>query len=1099
MRASDQTMPGGKRRQRRARLIVRALTLLTAFAALISGVVVAASPAEAVPRGETVTFPGGVTISNFVLPGGKRAYCIEVVMGEPTGAAWFVGRTGELPGRPGLLHAWGNPHGMRQMNYLIDRHGQTGDALTSAAVQLTVWRMRENFLSANPMLNRKIAILKSSPQGRALIAQSDWLYADARANAKAPKPAPKVSGKLSIAPDPSGRVGRFRVAYPQGTVSLSVTGGKFVRNGASSLAVSAASASARYVDVRPGATEIKVAGTWKTQGSAGWDSVLDVYNTTTSSGSTGQRIAVATGKSTVPKRQGNFAAVTAAPPPPAAPPVASSQAQPSAEVGGTMKDEVRVRAQGGTTLQMWPNATASFTAYLAPEVGTPKYTPEWEPVLGEPYEAQMEDEMTGEPLWRTWWANAQGEPLRDADGNQIPAAGDDGVPTSGTAADGTVFPVPQLDESGAPVLGGDGTPQFHLIKEPVLEQRRDPVRWSEAELSAMTEGERCLVQPIFHEAGLPIPRPGDYASSATTVRSGGTVHWVERVKSNGKFVHEGKCGLPNETTRINQPGVVTQAPAELVIGETAYDTATVSGTLLPSVDYTIQFEAYRAPDSSLEAAAEPTCTAENRVFRSERLSVTAAGQIRSPGFTLGPDHGTMLWWIETLEYDDGSGSRVLHRGACGLENETTRLDQPTVETQAMPDATIGDLITDTAVLGGNFATNDGAQWELDFRGYRASLREDGAAVCDASNLLFEVPVVAVSGPGSVTSAPVPARPEWRGDIWWVETLWLTQGDVRTAYAVGECGLVGETTRLEGPSVETKAVPLAAIGDAMTDTATVTGPLGGREGVSHELTFEVFQGDDALTGTEDATCTADNLIWTSEATAVTEAGDYESPPLTALPAHGKTVWWVESLWLVDGTGTEPERTLIERGTCGVDHETTRLQWPEVATVATPKVRVGEELFDTAIVEGALSQREDIEYKVRFTAYERPNSGEMSCAADTEIAALSDREGVSVRGPGRYESRKIVAQPEHVGLGGYVESLVLIADGQEHLVHRGECGVASENFEIVPTERATPREGPSLPRTGGAGIPPAVVGGAALVGLAGAGVLGLAWLRRRGKNL
>lgn len=774
---------------------------------------------------------------------------------------------------------------------------------------------------------------------------------------------------------------------------------------------------------------------------------------------------------------------------------------------------------------MWPGASASFTAYLRPEVGAPKYSTTWEPELGEPYEAQREDEHTGELMWHIWWADAQGEPLLDAEGQPIPAHNEQGEPTTGVAGDGTPYPVGQSDEDGNPLRDEEDNPLFHTVKTPVLEQRRDPVTWTDEELSAMTAQQRCLAQPVFQQTGIPVPGPGSYRSTPTAVRSAGTIHWVERVHSRGQIVHEGVCGLANETTRINQPGVVTQAPQELLIGDEAFDTATVTGTLQPGATYTLRFEAFRAPtegpaevdpadaatDETATNAALPTCSAENIVFRSERVPVSAPGEYRSPGFRLAPNHGTKLWWVETLEIDAGSGPTVLHRGVCGLDNETTLIAQPTVETRAMGEAVIGDDITDTAILGGNFAANDGARWELDFRGYRATSpaadEPPAAPTCDASNLLFEIDPVSVTGPGEVVSAPVATLPEWRGDIWWVETLWLIQGDERTPFKTGECGLANETTRLDGPSVHTRAVPLATVGDALTDTATVTGPLSEQPGTRHELTFEAFRGDDELTGTEQATCSADNLVWTSDPVEVSKPGDIESPAFTALPAHGETIWWVESLWLIrDAEAEEPERHLVSRGICGLEAETTRVQTPFVSTVATATVKVGEPLFDTAIVEGALSQRDDIEYRVRFTAYERPRVGDMTCRADTEIAALSDHEGVAIRQAGRYESKKITAKPEHVGLGGYVETLVLIEAGTEHVLHRGACGAATENFEIVPPEatppgstppRDTPKPTrPDLPRTGGSFG--AEAGFAAFALLAGCTVIALAVVRKRRQN-
>lgn len=1067
----DQPQPA----RRRTRWLRRACAAMIAIAAIVSGgVLTGSSPAEALPRGEVVTFPGGLLIANFIMPGGKRAYCIEVDMGEPTGQAVFKGRLTSLPGRAGHFHSWGGPADIRQVNYLIDHHGQTKNAWTSAAVQLSIWRMRANFLESNPQLNQKMAILKSSQKGRDLIERSNQLVADARANAKAPTPAPAISGALSITPDPGGNFGRYRVAYPKGTVSLSAIGGKFVRNGEAAITVPSNEATARYVDIAPGVTQLKVSGSWETVGQAGWKAELDVYNTTTASGAIGQRVAVATGKSTIPKRTGKFAAVTAAPPPPKAPPVAETLAQPSAEVGGTMRDELIVREQRGTTIDMWPAATVSFTAYLAPEIGAPKYDAQWGPKLGETYTAQKEDESTGEPLWHTWWSDSAGQILRDEGGEPISVTDHIGNPTSGTAADGTAYPVAQQTEAGEPVLDEAGMPVFHTIREPQLEERRDPLRWTEDELSAMTAAERCTAQPVFQETGIAVAGPGKVSSSPVTVRTGGTIHWVERVYSRGQQVHEGECGIANETTRINQPGVVTQAPPNLLIGEEAFDTATVSGVLLANAKYSLRFEAYRAPDEAVtEAPGEvvASCTSENIVFRSERVPVTTVGEIRSPGFTIGAEHGAQLWWVETLEIDTGSGPEVIHRGVCGLANETTRIGQPAIETQALASAVVGDELTDTAILSGEFATNEGARWELSFEGFRAHPEGTGETpACDADNQLFTVPAVRVEGPGEVTSAPVPSLPEWRGAVWWVETLWLVQDGERTAFATGECGLANETTLLEGPSVETLAVPLVTIGDAVNDTAIVTGPLSDQPGLSYEISFAAYRGESALTGSAEAQCSTDTLLWESDPMAVIAPGEITSPSFTARPEHGDTIWWVESFWQLTESGgpggsAAPQRTLISKGQCGVEHETTRVQRPSVATIATAMVRVGEPIFDTAIVEGAIPQRNNVEFRVTFTAYERSADGAMSCSPDTEITELSDHLGVVVTEPGRYESRRTIARPEHVGLGGYVESLIMTVDGQESLVHRGACGAAAENFEVVPADSPPPPDRPDLPRTGG----------------------------------
>lgn len=1113
---------------------------MAAAVALVAGIFAVAPPAaEAVPKGESLTLPGGMVISNFVLPNGKRAYCLEITMGEPTGRAWSLGSQTTLPGRPGLFGAWGNEAGMRQMNYLIDVHGQSRDKTTAAAVQLTIWRMREGFTASNAQLNRTIAQLQASSSGRSLIARSDALYAEAKKLAVAPAPAPVVTGKLVLSPDRLGRSDVIEVAFPSGATSMSVTGGKFMRNGERTLGIDQAAGSWRRIKLDPGAKSVSVNGSWRTQSRVGWPATLEVYNTTTASGGVGQRIAAPTAKSKASTRSGVFAAATYTPVTRALLPIATTQAQPSAEVGGTMVDTLLIGAQPGATVDMWQGATASFTAYLEPTAGAIKYDDSWQPVLGEAYETQADDPATGEPLWHTWWADQSGEALLDAAGAPIPAVDEAGQATTGIAANGIAYPVTRLDDSGEPMHDSNGSLLRHTARTPVMKEQRDPQRWSEEELGEMSDAERCLAQPVHVQSGLEIPGTGSYQSEPVIARTVGTINWVERITSQGTTVHEGTCGVANERTKIGQPGVETKAPAMLTIGELATDVATVTGTLAPGANYTLTFEAYKAGEQQV-------CTRENRLFKSERVPVTGSGNVTSPGFTLAPEHVGKIWWVETLEVDAGDGPTVLHRGVCALPNETTEVTGPNVTTKALEHAVAGDLLTDTATLTGRFAENDGAKWELSFAAYRGPVSEapagdsggDGDASdeaqeegrprgvddeanavkdqaqdpdpsestepppappqCTADNLLFEGAAVPVTGPGEVTSAPVIAKPEWAGTIWWVETLWLVQNGERTEYLRGECGLVNETTFVEPLDVHTAAVSLARLGDKVSDTAEVTGQLTQRAGTSHEMIFAAYRGTAALTGTEDAVCTAENEIWRGDAIAVTSAGTIVSDAMTLLPDHGDTVWWVEELWLVDASAQskEPPRTLLHRGGCGLPNETTTVQWPTVTTEATAKVRIGDDVYDTAIVEGPITENSNSELWVRFDAYRRDANGTLTCTPDSAIEQLSDQAGARVTAAGRYESKKIRATSQLVGLGGYVETLVLKHAGNEYLVHQGQCGAPNESFEILPTTTTKSSPKPPLTKTGtGRG---AAIGLAALLVTAALAAGVGATIRRRGRK-
>ncbi|QBE47757.1 hypothetical protein [Leucobacter triazinivorans] len=1089
--------------------LLRRLAGVTA-AALLAGaalVTVDAAPTEALPRGESVSFSGGLTISNFVMPDGRRAYCIEVSMSEPTGRVTGTQRSSILPGRSGAFSSWGDAAGMRQMNYLIDRHGQSGDAWTAAAVQLTIWRMRENFRSGNAHLNQKIATLQSSQRGRNLIAASDSLYAEAKLRAHPPTDPVPVTAALELSSHPDGSPDRYRVSYPKGTTSLTVVGGTFVLNGASKITVSTGEASTRDVLRAPGAKTVEVTGSWTAAGALGWEPQLDISSTTTAAGAIGQRVAVATGISKRRDATGLFPAV-ALDARQWAPPIGSSLAQPSAELGGTMVDALIVAAPETGDLRMWPDAEAEFTAYLLPEIGARKYDQEWEPILGEPYDAQAEDPETGRALWTEWWAGADGSALLDAAGERIPVLDAEGRPSSGVAADGTRYPVPLTDAEGAPVLDDDGAPMHAIGRDPVMESRRAPVIWSAEEIAAMSTEERCTAQPVHRQSGIRVPGVGRFSTDPVRVRSGGTIHWVERVESRGAVVHEGRCGVSNETTRIGQPGVVTRALDEAAVGEEIYDVAIISGEFAPDAEYSVGFEAYRAPEADATATAEraaretaliePNCSAETIVFRSAPVPVDGPGEVRSPGFTARWEHGEAIWWVETLYIDTGDGPEPVHRGECGLSHETTRIGRPAVETEATPAAAAGDLISDIARISGRIEANDAARWELVFSGYRerfAPVRgtESGepgaeeaaeAPECVADNRLFETRPIEVTAPGAVRSEEVAAHPDWVGSVWWVESLWLVQGEKRILVHEGDCGLANETTVISAPEVATEAVDIVAVGDLIHDTATVSGPLSSRPGVQHEVLFEGYRGDARLTGTDDAECGADNLLFTAGPVPVREVGSVESPGVTALPEYGDTIWWVETLVLRDGD----DSVVLHRGRCGLPNETTTVQHPEVRTESAGSATVGEEMYDVAIVSGALSAREDLEFRILFTAYARSAANEMSCDAHSEIADLGDQVGVMVDGPGRYESRRVRLTEKHVGMGGFVETLVMIERGETHVVHVGECGAQSEAFEVRLRESAP------LARTGGDPVQP-LLGIAAALFLGGACAAGAVALRTR----
>lgn len=157
------------------------------------------------------------------------------------------------------------------------------------------------------------------------------------------------------------------------------------------------------------------------------------------------------------------------------------------------------------------------------------------------------------------------------------------------------------------------------------------------------------------------------------------------------------------------------------------------------------------------------------------------------------------------------------------------------------------------------------------------------------------------------------------------------------------GVPEESARISHPEVRTEAQTRAIVGETITDTAIVDGPVPD----GSELVFEAFKapvaGDpkqdengaptatvweqaeiDALNG--EAVCTLQNRVGRTDPFPV-KAGPndeerYSSPGIQVNKAG--TYWWIESL-----IHREPEsgtETLLHSGTCGLQNETTFVEAP-----------------------------------------------------------------------------------------------------------------------------------------------------------------------------
>lgn len=416
--------------------------------------------------------------------------------------------------------------------------------------------------------------------------------------------------------------------------------------------------------------------------------------------------------------------------------------------------------------------------------------------------------------------------------------------------------------------------------------------------------------------------PGVYTSPSVVAPSGGFVTWVWEVKksSQPEWVRnylaadwQDDYGINVETTSVRWPITVTSLMREYNVhpGGRAFDVVTVSGFPANHGDFAgdgywgadvdelrhtvygpFATDAELTDDLDLTTApvlAELTTPARNGVYK---LGYTDEDQIvpTEPGFYV---------LVTTFTGDDrvqpyqSSPADVLER----FYVPPTGTDIPvSVITQATPEALVGEPFSDTALVQGT-KIPDGAY--LVFRAYGPHPAE-ADPVCEVPFYESdEIPVIQAgiyySGTTSVDAA---------GNVYWIEMLYDSDGNV---LAEGKCGAPGETTVVkEQPEeliVKTTAVPTVTLGDPAHDVATVTGTV--PDGA--QLRFEAYRQEG-----DTATCTPEELVFTSTVIGLDGPGEYRSDEV--IFDRTGVYYWVETV-------ADAEGTILHRGICGAPDETT----------------------------------------------------------------------------------------------------------------------------------------------------------------------------------
>lgn len=101
-----------------------------------------------------------------------------------------------------------------------------------------------------------------------------------------------------------------------------------------------------------------------------------------------------------------------------------------------------------------------------------------------------------------------------------------------------------------------GAPKFDANWQERRDANGEMLRWTREELAAMTEGERCLAQPVATTQRIQVSTAGQVRSPEITARSAGVGYWVEDLdmphpETGERYeLHRGLCGIANERTVI---------------------------------------------------------------------------------------------------------------------------------------------------------------------------------------------------------------------------------------------------------------------------------------------------------------------------------------------------------------------------------------------------------------------------------------------------------------------------------------------------------------------------------------------------------------------
>jgi len=924
-------------RRRGARLIATLVILIVAIGTMLAG----ASPAHAGSHGVGYDIGYGWLGSYATGSDGRQAYCIDLGLNAP-----FSPTSG--PQTITSLDSLSRQQ-LAELNYVMGRWGQSGDANVTAAVALYVWSVTDpGVYNSHGMSGDAYYVARAPVEARStILANLATMRAEAPVYAVTDPSlslsidmADQYAGTLTVSANPShlqGTVNLSGAVFGNGATSRTVGGGQFGITGTPA----------------DGAPSYQI-GASMSVAADGYGARLSLY---TSGGGEQRIIASVSGSSSdlsasaqTPRIDLDFQPV-----------IATQVSSRYVEQGDAFTDRLEVTLTKGT----WTRLSGSRIPILAE--GT-LYGPfdqqpaeSDSPPLGAPVAGVEQVTLTGAGAYTspgtiiapssgfyTWvWRidkDEQGENGRYLTGSF--------TDRFGRVAETSVTPFqPQAVSTANQRLAIAGDPLTDTLV--VASGNGAWLRVDGQPIPVVFEGTLYQVpgvRPPAESAGvdpaavaigtvtITATGPGRYVAPMVTAPAGGFVTWVWEMKksSQPEWVRPyladdwaDHYAIPVESTSVRWPLHTSSLLREYNVHANgrAFDVVTVSGfpadhgdfdgdgywrADVDEVTHTVYgpFASDAALTDDLDLADAPVLTsittpARNGVYQ---LGYTDADRIT-------PTEAGYYVIVTSFPGDDrvqpyvSSPADVLERFY--VPPTPTPEIPVTVITQAQPEALVDEPFEDTALVQGGIP--EGAS--LVFRAF-GPLPVDEAPVCETA--FFESEPIAVTQAGVYRSGPTSVTDT--GAVYWIETLYGAGSEV---LAEGSCGAPGETTIVTSPpeplNVTTTASPAVQLGEPATDTATVTGTVP----EDARLGFQAYLQDG-----DEPVCTADELVYTGEPIVLDGAGEYVSEAVVFERAG--TYYWIETVY--DAHGQE-----LSRGLCGAPGETTVVTespTPEPTPTPTP---------------------------------------------------------------------------------------------------------------------------------------------------------------------